>query len=72
MEFIKTHKYGFGPVLEEFMKNLFLSLAAPEVAPAEPITKPDTRPQPVTRPAEDDPFNVPAPKVNPTPKGEVS
>lgn len=34
----------------------------PEV---QPVTKPETAP----RPAEDDPFNVPAPKVDPTPKG---
>lgn len=35
---------------------------------AEPITKPETAP-PITRPGEDDPFNVPAPKIDPTPKG---
>lgn len=39
----------------------------PEVLPAEPITKP----APITtpRPDQDDPFNVPAPLVDPTPKG---
>lgn len=68
MESLKHHTYGFGPVLDEFMKRLFLSLAAPEIA--EPITKPDTKPQTPARPAEDDPFNVPAPKIDPTPKGE--
>jgi hypothetical protein len=39
----------------------------PEVMPAEPITKP--APTTIPQPAEDDPFNVPAPKINPTPKG---
>jgi len=39
----------------------------PLVIPAEPITKP----APVTtpHPEHDDPFNVPAPKIDPTPKG---
>lgn len=44
-----------------------LSKLNPEVMPAEPITKPAPIKEP--RPAEDDPFNVPAPKVDPTPKG---
>lgn len=35
----------------------------------EPQVLPETKPSPVIRPAEDDPFNVPAPKVDPTPKG---
>jgi len=39
----------------------------PEIA--EPITKPEIKPD--TRPAQDDPFNVPAPKVDPTPKGFI-
>ncbi len=38
-----------------------------EVLPAEPITKPAPAIKP--RPNENDPFNVPAPKVDPTPKG---
>lgn len=40
-----------------------------DIAPAEPITKPETRPD--QRPAEDDPFYFPAPKVDPTPKGFI-
>lgn len=40
---------------------------APEVLPAEPITKP--APTTTPRPDQDDPFNVPAPLVDPTPKG---
>lgn len=39
----------------------------------EPIVKPapvkTPEPAPVKRPQEDDPFNVPAPLINPTPKG---
>ena len=34
-----------------------------------PEIKPDTRPQTPSRPAEDDPFYFPGPKVDPTPKG---
>lgn len=40
---------------------------SPEIAPAEPITKP--APTTTPQPSKDDPFNVPAPLVNPTPKG---
>ena len=61
------HSSGFGPVLTDFMQRLFLMLASPEVAPAEPITKPS--PTITPQPSKDDPFNVPAPKINPTPKG---
>lgn len=39
----------------------------PEVE--EPVTKPTTKPDVAPRPDHDDPFNVPAPKVDPTPKG---
>jgi len=39
----------------------------PEVLPAEPITKP--APTTTPHPDQDDPFNVPAPLVDPTPKG---
>jgi hypothetical protein len=37
----------------------------------EPEVLPITKPAPVITPApsQDDPFNVPAPKINPTPKG---
>ncbi len=38
----------------------------PIVKPA-PVTTPE--PSPVKQPDRDDPFNVPAPKINPTPKG---
>jgi len=44
-----------------------LGLSYPEIAPAEPITKP--APSTTPQPSKDDPFNVPAPKINPTPKG---
>lgn len=45
-----------------------LSSPYPEVLPMPmPITVPETIPK--EEPNEDDPFNVPAPKVNPTPKG---
>jgi len=67
MEYLKPHSSGFGPVLSHFMDRLFLSLASPEVAPAEPTTKPT--PVITPQPSKDDPFNVPAPKINPTPKG---
>lgn len=42
-----------------------------EVAPA-PDVKPQPKPavKPATKPRKDDPWTVPAPKVNPTPKAE--
>lgn len=40
----------------------------PEVLPVEPEVVPETTPE-KPRPSEDDPFAVPGPKVNPTPKG---
>jgi hypothetical protein len=46
--------------------DVLMKIPGPEIA--EPITKPETMPEP-SRPAQDDPFNVPAPKVDPTPKG---
>lgn len=41
-----------------------------EIAPSEPIIKPKPREKenPVPRPRREDPWTVPAPKVNPTPK----
>lgn len=44
-----------------------ISSPYPEVLPM-PITVPEVIPH--EEPDEDDPFNVPAPKVNPTPKGK--
>jgi hypothetical protein len=41
----------------------------PEVLPAEPQILPGTKPEILPRPDQDDPFNVPAPLVDPTPKG---
>lgn len=41
-----------------------IEIAEPEVLP-KPITTPKTRPN------KNDPWTVPAPKVNPTPKAEV-
>ncbi len=41
------------------------NLIEPQVLPA-PITKPKVVPQ--TKPQKNDPWTVPAPKVNPTPK----
>ena len=38
-----------------------------EVLPAEPDLEPDEVETPL--PSEDDPFAIPSPKVNPTPKG---
>lgn len=43
----------------------FYGRVSPDVA--EPITKP--APTTIPRPREDDPFNVPAPLIDPTPKG---
>lgn len=39
-----------------------------EVAPAEPDVKPKPAIKPAPKPRRDDPWTVPAPKVNPTPK----
>ncbi len=52
-----------------FMKDLKNTL--PDIL--EPITKPSPvitpAPAPAPAPSQDDPFNVPAPLVDPTPKG---
>jgi len=48
-------------------ENYIWSRTGPEIAPAEPTTKPT--PVITPQPSKDDPFNVPAPKINPTPKG---
>ena len=44
-----------------------------EVAPAKPIVKPTPKREvsPKTRPDKNDPWTVPAPKVNPTPKAII-
>lgn len=50
------------------MNTITLKSPQPETAP--PVTKPDTAPPtttPGTKPGHD-PWNVPAPSVNPTPK----
>lgn len=39
----------------------------PVIVPLEPVTKPSPIITPA--PSHDEPFNVPAPKINPTPKG---
>jgi hypothetical protein len=39
----------------------------PTIAPAEPQVLPGTRPE--ERPSQDDPFNIPLPLIDPTPKG---
>jgi len=39
-----------------------------EVAPAEPDVKPKPKAPPRIKPRRGDPWTVPAPKVNPTPK----
>jgi hypothetical protein len=47
-----------------------MKMTEPAVKPAEPKTKPSpTRESPKTKPQKGDPWTVPAPKVNPTPKG---
>ena len=53
---------NYGCDLAYFLKLL----SAPTISP-EPITKPQPTIQP--RPREDDPFNIPLPAVDPTPKG---
>jgi len=37
----------------------------------EPITKPDTKPVITPRPDHNDPFNVPIPKIDPSPLGFI-
>lgn len=56
--------------MERYLNN------GPEVAPA-PVVIPETEPvtvptRPKEDPEEDDPFRVPGPKVDPTPKGKKS
>ncbi|GIV43862.1 MAG: hypothetical protein KatS3mg035_0985 [Bacteroidia bacterium] len=50
--------------------NLKNNSPSPEVLPA---PSPVTVPEPITLPEidPDDPFNVPGPKVDPTPKGKI-
>ena len=50
--------------LSKDSKVYIVTFKAPEVLP---ITKP--APTTIPTPDENDPFNVPAPKINPTPKG---
>jgi hypothetical protein len=53
--------------------NIKLNSPQPQVLPA-PTTVPETEPltRPHEEPDENDPFNVPGPKVDPTPKGKKS
>jgi hypothetical protein len=53
--------------------NINLNSPQPQVLPA-PTTVPETEPltRPHEEPDENDPFNVPGPKVDPTPKGKKS
>ena len=55
--------------MENFIRRsaVVFENGSPLVIPAEPITKP--APTTTPRPGQDDPFNVPAPLVDPTPKG---
>lgn len=55
--------------MENFIRRsaVVFKNGSPLVIPAEPITKP--APVITPQPDQNDPFNVPAPKVNPTPKG---
>lgn len=46
----------------------YLNSPQPEVLP-KPVVVPKPETVPIVEPNEDDPFNVPAPKINPTPKG---
>ena len=46
----------------------YLNSPQPEVLPR-PIVVPKPKTVPQVDPDENDPFNVPGPKVNPTPKG---
>jgi len=47
-------------------------MTEPAIKPAEPDTKPKPkRPRPKRKPDRNDPWVVPRPKVNPTPKGKV-
>lgn len=53
-----------------FNKNMNKTNFAPEPTTAPPVTKPDTAPPtttPSTKPGKD-PWGVPSPSVNPTPK----
>jgi hypothetical protein len=46
----------------------YLKSPQPEVLP-KPIVVPKPKTVPQVDPDENDPFNVPGPKINPTPKG---
>jgi hypothetical protein len=62
MEYLKpgkTFKWINGAVIA--------TATGPVIVPMEPVTKPS--PVITPAPSQDDPFNVPAPKINPTPKG---
>lgn len=48
-------------------KAIYYNFTEIEVLPA-PTTKPATKPASIPKPERDDPFNVPIPKVDPTPK----
>ena len=49
-----------------------IQMTEPAVKPAEPITKPKPSREVKPKPNRDDPWTVPAPKVNPTPKAIIT
>lgn len=63
MEYLKPGK------VFKWMKSAAIVVTdnGPVTIPFEPITKPT--PVTIPQPDKNDPFNVPAPKVDPTPKG---
>lgn len=64
---VKTKKLPTKGMFYKFTEIRFASI--PEVLPMEPQVLPTTKPFILPTPKEDDPFNVPAPLINPTPKG---
>lgn len=62
---IDTSLLPSGGVFYDFKEIVLRTM--PLVIPAEPITKPT--PTITPKPKENDPFNVPAPLIDPTPKG---
>lgn len=62
MEYLKP-----GKTFEWIHGFVIVTASGPVVIPVEPVTKP--APTTIPTPDENDPFNVPAPLIDPTPKG---
>jgi len=69
-EFYEFKELKFGMRFIPLLGSGLFDMVFPEVLPAEPITKPAPKPEPIIRPDEN-PWIWPFPSVDPTPKGFI-